>query len=695
VSFRDDIPPLLRHMWGDKLAVGLAAISATALFVGGPLVLILDAQPRTRAAVIVLFGATGLAAALHWLHPAVFTDIPPTVGSPVPPVTPGPQLAPPAGFPTAALVCAWLFVAVGVGMVVAWVWLHTNGLGLAGGILVYTAIGYLLMRWRKSGAGFWWRGPVVLVLCLAAFILAWQLLVPDQTRPSSNGSTFLSVAAVLLLAGAVLTVPLGLALLSEDIQSWLRGSHTVALSSQQSVWVVWLIAVAGTVLTAGTAVIVADPVTDSVATPLLVGGALATVLLIGAITSRTQVDTVIVALGLSALLLVAPRVSEPPAAPHAGSGPILLALGDSYMSGEGAGSFYKGTDVARRNECRRAPTAYVEVYVAAHPDQYPGGVVSFACSGARAAHLVDTPQYPDEPAGNGHGGDSQVEQVRNLLASGVKPDLILLALGGNDSGFTTFGMTCVAPGHCDEKRDLWINNLSQVRAALHETYVQLSATLSEKHSTAPVVVVPYPDPINETTCADVQLSQSEVDFIHEFVRKLDYVIKAEATRAGFAYLGAMRDSLKDAKLRLCDGGDKVGLNYISLQTVSGTPEQMINPGRWVHSSFHPDEDGHAQMAATLADWLAAHPTLSPGAGADPAETDQIDDESLQVSPQCAITNVKVDQPKGETCEDQAKLWALGQTRSMLFGPFGLYAIGLVLGVWLLWLSGLEALRRLR
>src|SRR5437867_2119528 len=73
VSFRDDILLLLRHMWGDKVAVGFAAISATALFILGPLVLILDAQPRTRAAVIVLFGATGLAAALHWLHPAVFT----------------------------------------------------------------------------------------------------------------------------------------------------------------------------------------------------------------------------------------------------------------------------------------------------------------------------------------------------------------------------------------------------------------------------------------------------------------------------------------------------------------------------------------------------------------------------------------------------------------------------------------------
>src|SRR5215212_278600 len=46
-----------------------------------------------------------------------------------------------------------------------------------------------------------------------------------------------------------------------------------------------------------------------------------------------------------------------PVDPNPGADERIAALGDSYLSGEGARRFFRGTDAPRSNTCHRAPTA--------------------------------------------------------------------------------------------------------------------------------------------------------------------------------------------------------------------------------------------------------------------------------------------------------------------------------------------------
>lgn len=77
-----------------------------------------------------------------------------------------------------------------------------------------------------------------------------------------------------------------------------------------------------------------------------------------------------------------PETSGPD--PNPSSSFKIVALGDSYISGEGAARFFPGTDHPGSNECRRAATAYPYLVAEAL-----GASLTFvACSGARTSHLT-------------------------------------------------------------------------------------------------------------------------------------------------------------------------------------------------------------------------------------------------------------------------------------------------------------------
>ncbi|WP_040493573.1 hypothetical protein [Ilumatobacter nonamiensis] len=82
----------------------------------------------------------------------------------------------------------------------------------------------------------------------------------------------------------------------------------------------------------------------------------------------------------------------------------VVAFGDSFISGEGAPTFYDGTDQKgdHRNECRRAPTAYPVLISRASDGSSTGadgaepietlsepGLDFLACSGAKLAHVLE------------------------------------------------------------------------------------------------------------------------------------------------------------------------------------------------------------------------------------------------------------------------------------------------------------------
>ncbi len=102
------------------------------------------------------------------------------------------------------------------------------------------------------------------------------------------------------------------------------------------------------------------------------------------------------------------------------------ALGDSYSSGQGNGSYYQGTNTPT-DRCHRSPVAYDPELAA----KYHVGSFSFvACSGAVTADLfASNHMYPSEPA-----------QLTSLT---TKTSAVTLTIGGNDVGFAQILAACV------------------------------------------------------------------------------------------------------------------------------------------------------------------------------------------------------------------------------------------------------------
>lgn len=92
--------------------------------------------------------------------------------------------------------------------------------------------------------------------------------------------------------------------------------------------------------------------------PLLLGGlaALALVILMGAIASDTSADITILVIAFALVWSLAPRgvPATDEVTPSDGES-VIIALGDSYMSGEGAEEFFDGTNTRGDNDAGAHP----------------------------------------------------------------------------------------------------------------------------------------------------------------------------------------------------------------------------------------------------------------------------------------------------------------------------------------------------
>lgn len=518
-----------------------------------------------------------------------------------------------------------------------------------------------VFRWRVPTGRFgaWLTGSGVVFTAAGAVLL---------------GSGLPILAGVLLLGlGTAVLLPVGLALAAEGALRLLCGRDRAGA-------LLWGLGVGGVALFAGATYRAVD-VSGSrwLTTVLVVLG-----LVVFASVSTTQADVVAV-LAVIALMGVTPSQESKRDTPRpAGKEKVLVALGDSYMSGEGARTYYHGTDNAGVNECRRASSAWVAM--AARSLGHFDGLQFLACSGARTRHIMTvTPAVPGAPeekavrVGMNPRPARQYEsekytQLDAYLAASkdFRPAMVVLSIGGNDAGFSSIGVMCVAPGECHEEKGLWQQTVPQLRNQLRVTYFEVSQAFPG----VPVVVVPYPDPIElrGIECTNVALSADEQVFIHEYVTgTLNVVIRDTAREYGFHYLEEMQDALADADLQLCDrvNGDRPGINFIGLRSVHGFAHHRFNPAKWVHNSLHPNERGHAAMLETFKTWLARQQMpLKPRMSLAPSVRENTDQELnalARLGKDAAERRAKVGSPPCDLlaatedgCRRQAQTWAYRQ-----------------------------------
>ncbi|WP_431045173.1 SGNH/GDSL hydrolase family protein [Streptomyces sp. P1-3] len=188
------------------------------------------------------------------------------------------------------------------------------------------------------------------------------------------------------------------------------------------------------------------------------------------------------------------------------AGPAYVALGDSYSSGVGAGSYDSAS-----GDCRRSTKAYPVLWANAHA---PASFHFTACSGART--------------------DDVVARQLGPLNSGT--GLVSISIGGNDAGFADVMTTCVLSSDSG-----CLDRIAQARAYATNTLPgKLDTTYDAIRAKAPnaeVVVLGYPRFYKLGGSCAAGLSETKRAAINDAADYLNSVTAKRAADHGFTYAG--------------------------------------------------------------------------------------------------------------------------------------------------------------
>ncbi|GAA2908456.1 SGNH family lipase [Streptomyces thioluteus] len=199
------------------------------------------------------------------------------------------------------------------------------------------------------------------------------------------------------------------------------------------------------------------------------------------------------------------------------AGPAYVALGDSYSSGVGAGSYQGG-------DCKRSSKAYPALWAAAHA---PTSFAFTACSGART-------------------GDVLGKQLTPLTAA---TGLVSISIGGNDAGFSDTMTACVLN---DDRTclDRIATASAFIRGQLPAKLDAVYDAIDSKAPHAHVVVLGYPRFYKPAATDCAGLSETKRTAINKAADLLDSVVADRARSHGFAY-GDVNTTFKGHEL--CSG----------------------------------------------------------------------------------------------------------------------------------------------
>ncbi|MET0602058.1 MAG: SGNH/GDSL hydrolase family protein [Baekduia sp.] len=265
-------------------------------------------------------------------------------------------------------------------------------------------------------------------------------------------------------------------------------------------------------------------------------------------------------------------------------GKRLLALGDSYSSGQGGGDYEDGTD-GDGNTCFRSATAW--------PLQFANRLgltvlPSLACGAATTADVVDG-RPPDDPGAEDERLVSQVDRITG------NPDMIVLSIGRDDVRFAEVLQTCIEhdcvkaftkPGGGDILED----RIARLRAKLPGVYRSVAAHAPR----ARVIVVGYPRLFPTVKiarpapdCAVLRRITSEMDYLNERITSLDVAIS---------------DAAAEASVEFVDVADAFDGRPLGCQLRSYLNRLSLSINR-LPASFHPNSEGQRRIADVFASRL--------------------------------------------------------------------------------------------
>lgn len=289
----------------------------------------------------------------------------------------------------------------------------------------------------------------------------------------------------------------------------------------------------------------------------------------------------------------------------------VVILGDSYSSGEGAGTGPEAgsyvTDGTPADDCHRSLNTYALQLYGINDD-----AAIIACSGAVTADYL-----------SGNDERDRLPQVSYLdqamKEDSTRPDVVLLTFGGNDIGFAGLLKSCADPRARDqdcttyttrvgtEDRpvvDVALADAANMRGRLSDLYVDVATLLGNATpagaAPVPVVVLPYVQVLTSTYgdgCSN--LNERERQFALQLLRVLNTSVAgavedARARGALVYYAQDVAQALLPGHTACADKPEDRYANPIELAKSLNTETRQ--------ELMHPNTPGYRAVTDALVDW---------------------------------------------------------------------------------------------
>lgn len=322
-----------------------------------------------------------------------------------------------------------------------------------------------------------------------------------------------------------------------------------------------------------------------------------------------------------------------PNAPNRASS--YLALGDSYVSGEGVGNYFRGTDEGPKvNNCHLSKDSYPYL-IGRHLKIH--NYRSVACSGARIQNITG-PEDTDNTLTRENRSNQFLQEGEVLKKAKIESslrgwlpgydlqryflkknnfDTVTISMVGNDIGFADKVKRCLEPDTCYNTYEDRLEILREIRGKFNQLTDMYKTLLNEGNKNKRVYVIGYPKVgISTGSCAlNVRLNAAELEFADLLVSELNKVIKQAASKAGVFYV-----DVEDAFLnhRFCENNSRlVALNGLTLgNDIAG----VIG-----NESYHPNAIGHRLFANKILEQTKSFTEKMPAPNPSTIPSQQEDD----------------------------------------------------------------------
>jgi lysophospholipase L1-like esterase len=319
-------------------------------------------------------------------------------------------------------------------------------------------------------------------------------------------------------------------------------------------------------------------------------------------------STKITALALGALLAGGLAVASPAASVADDRPTAIVSLGDSAISGEGAGDYEAGTRGENGNWCHRSNNALV------HRTAVADHTINLACSGADAANvsLADTTHY------------TEGSQARRLIgiAQQYRVTTVVVQVGANDEpAFADTLLDCIAEwfnpfssGCRSTLRTEWPQRVAAMAPRVEVALADVRSAMSQAgyaDGSYNLVLTSYASPLTENMDATLHGPQgcpfklADAGYGRtEAVPQLSEALRGAATRSGAKFLDFSRATEGH---EACSGyGDS---------STEWQNRVKVDPWAWVtggldaigihmaQESFHPNARGHAQLGRCVTEFV--------------------------------------------------------------------------------------------